>query len=249
MVTVSKKYTFLLIILAMTLMSVNQVFALDYFQKTTINANKTGTIEIRYSANSSDIGGSDVYKTLPFTENKIKAAFSSENNKIQSVNVNTKNENKVSVLVIIKFAYFGKINTASAFSNVKLTYFEKGDDISMIYELPANNQFPNDFNAVYTFILPAKEITKSSGTIKDNTIVYGLKPEKLKSGISLFANFVNSGKNLTADNNEKSSNNSSGKNDEKKTEKDEGSCGLFGIELPLILGLGYVFSRKYKKRK
>ncbi len=224
-------------------MTFGNVFALDYFQKTTINPNKSGTIEIRYSAKTSDLGGADVYKTLPFTEAKIRAAFSSENNIIQNVNINNKDKEQTSVLVKIKFTYFGKINSAPAFSNIKLTYFESGDSTSMIYQLPPDNNVPNDLNAVYTFELPAKEITRTSGSIKNNSVVYGLKPEKVKSGISLFANFKQSDKTIASEN---SGSNNSGS--EKTEKKEEGSCGLFGMELPIILGLGYAFSRKFKKK-
>ncbi|HRJ98415.1 MAG TPA: hypothetical protein PL089_02220 [Ignavibacteria bacterium] len=240
----TKNFSAFIIISIISFITYGNVFALDYFQKITINPNKSGIIEIRYSAKTSDLGGADVYKTLPFTEAKIRAAFASENNIVQSVNVNNKDKEQTSVLVRIKFTYFGKINTAPAFSNIKLTYYESGDSTSMIYQLPPDNNVPNDLNAVYTFELPAKEITRSSGTVKDNSVVYGLKPEKVKSGISLYANFKQTDKTIASDN---SGNNKSGS--EKKEDKEEGSCGLFGIELPIILGLGYAFSRKFKKKK
>ncbi|MBS1516793.1 MAG: hypothetical protein JSS91_01760 [Bacteroidetes bacterium] len=240
--TSTKIIATLVLISALSIISLNNVFALDYFQKTTINKDKSGTIEIRYSALNSELNGADVYQTLPFKEDKIRAAYTSANNKVQSVNINTKDKDKVSIFAIIKFDYIGKIITAPAFSKIKVTYYENGDNISFMYELPKNDQAPQDISPVYTFILPAKEITKTSGTIKDNSVVYGLKPEKLKSGVTLFANFVVSDKNTAANNN------SNKPGETKKEEKEKGSCGLFGIELPLVIGLGYAFSRKFRKK-
>lgn len=241
MSSLKEKTIFFAIIFGISIFSFSNSYALDYTQKTTINNNKSGTIRIQYSANNSEIKGADVFMSLPFKEDKIKAAFSSDNNVIQSVSVNPNKDGKTNVLVVMNFKYIGKLNTSSFFSNVNITYFVSGDSTTFIYELPKNGQIPSDFTPVYTFELPTKEIVKSSGTIKGNSIEYGLVSEKVKNGIKLFAIFINSNEQLTSDK----------KTDDKKSneDKEEGSCGLFGIELPIILGLGYAFSRKFKKKK
>ena len=233
----------IVIILGISFNFFNTALALDYFQKTTIDNNKTGTIRIQYSAKNSELNGADVFKTLPFKEDKIRTAFGSDNNKIQSVTINPNKDGNTNVLVVLKFKYIGKLNTAPYFSNVKLTYFVSGDSTSFIYELPKNDTYPAGLNPVYTFELPTEKIMKTSGTIKDNSVVYGLTTEKLKNGVTLFATFKNSDKKIASNDKENK------KSGDDKKEKEEGSCGLFGIELPLILGLGYAFNRKFKKKK
>ena len=237
--SLTKKTILFTIIFWVIIFSFSNSFALDYSQKTTINNDKTGTIRIQYSANNSEIKGAEVYMSLPFKEDKIKAAFSSDNNKVQSVTVNPNKDGKTNVSVVITFKYIGKLNTSSFFSNVKITYFVSGDSTTFIYELPKNEQIPSDFIPVYVFELPSKEIIKSSGTIKGNSVQYGLVSEKVKNGIKMFATFLNSNEQVASDN----------KTDGKKSsdDKEEGSCGLFGIELPIILGIGYAFSRKFRK--
>lgn len=241
--TLSKNLSLFALILTITFISFSNSFALDYYQKTTINSNKTGTISIRYSASTSELNGADVYYNLPFKEDKIRAAFSSGNNIIKSIGVNTKVKDKIAVIVEINFTYIGKIVTAPYFSKVKVTYYESADSTVFMYQLPKEDNPPANFNPVYTFDLPAKEILKTSGTIKGNSVVYGLKPDFLKRGVTLFVKFNQTEKTSAAEDNKT--------NDKKsdKGEKEEGSCGLFGIELPLIIGLGYAFNRKFKKRK
>lgn len=236
---VKKNLIFKLLVLLLTLTFDNS-FALDYFQKTTIKSNRTGIIRIQYSADNSELKGQDTYMTLPFKDEKIKAAFSSENNKLQSVSINPNKDGKTIVIVEIQFNYIGKINSAQFFSKDIVTYFVSEDSTSFIYNIQKNDQFPENLNPVYTFELPSKEIIRSNGVIKGNSITFGLKSDKVKPGISLFAVFKNSDDVME-------SNDVSKENKKKESGKEEGSCGLFGIELPLLLGLGYAFNKKLKR--
>ncbi|MBK9332788.1 MAG: hypothetical protein IPM96_10415 [Ignavibacteria bacterium] len=107
-----------------------------------------------------------------------------------------------------------------------------------MYNVDKNDELPDNVDASCTFELPAKEIVGSSGTkIGDNIFSLPIKSSNFKNGYTISAVFKNSTDNP---------------NKETTTGKDEkGSgdgCGLFGIEMPLIFGLGMLLiKRRYKK--
>lgn len=213
------------------------VFALSWSQKTTINNNRGGKINLTYWTATSDLKDG-FYKSLPFTEDKIKSVFSSANNTVESVNIKKFSDSTL-VNIAIGFKDIQKINTASGFSNAKVTWFKGEDSITFMYKLDKITDFSSASKISYVFVLPAKEIFRTSGVKdKDNSVVYGLNSERMANGAEFFVIF-----NSTDD--------SSGKQTSDSGNKESGKgCGLFGIELPLIFfsGLFMMFaSRKNKK--
>jgi len=225
-------FTFLL------LFSFSNVFALSWFQLTSIKNDKSGSITVSYSIANSVLNGADIFKTLPFSEEKIRTVFSSDNNKIQNIVLNKKRPDSTFVNIVLTFKDINKINTAPGFSDVKITWYKNTDSTVFMYEVARNEEFPSNVNASYKFELPTTEIKRSSGIkVGENSFSSQIKPENFKNGYTLFASFKNS-----ADTPE---NKTTAGKDEKES---EGSCGLFGFEMPFIIGFGMLFMRRRFKK-
>lgn len=226
------------IVLIFLTFSYSNVFALFWYQSTSINNDKSGTIKIFYKTANSELKEAYINNFFPFSEEKIKEIFSSDNNIIQNIVVNKKKEDSTFVSITLSFKNINKINTASAFSNVKTTWYKNGDSTVFMYNVDKNDELPDNINASCTFELPTNEIMRSSGTKKgDNIFSLPIKSSNFKTGWAAFSVFKNS---TDSPNNETTTG---------KDEKESGDgCGLFGIEMPLILGLGMLLiKRRYKK--
>ncbi|MFZ1320192.1 MAG: hypothetical protein WAT71_01415 [Ignavibacteria bacterium] len=217
--------------------SISDSLALSWFQKTTIKSDRSGTITLSYSAADSDLKGADTYKSLPFTEDKIRVVYSSDNNKVENVKVTKKNDTSF-VSIVLSFKNIINLNSSQGFSKVKPTWYKNGDSTVFMYKVEGSEDFAGNLNASCTFELPTTEIMRSNGFKSgDNKFSLQLKPENFKNGYNIFAVFKNS-----ADTPEEKT--STGK-EEKES---EGSCGLFGFEMPFIIGLGMLFMRRRFKK-
>jgi len=217
--------------------SISDSLALSWFQKTIIKSDRSGTITLSYSAADSDLKGADTYKSLPFTEDKIRSIYSSENNTVVNVKVTKKNDTSF-VSVVLSFKNIVNLNSSQGFSKVKPTWYKNGDSTVFMYKVEGSEDFAGNINASCIFELPTNEITRLNG-IKKNNNAFSLQiqPESLKKGYVIFAVFKNS-----ADTPEDKT--TAGK-DEKES---EGSCGLFGFEMPFIIGFGMLFMRRRFKK-
>jgi len=220
--------------------SISNVFALDWFQNTKINNDRSGTIRIFYWTNSSDVKGNDSFKGLPFTEEKIRAAFGSDNNKIQTLKVKTNNSDTASVNLVIAFKDIQKINTAPGFAYSKIVWYKNADSTVFMAQMEKETDYLSTDKIIYTFVLPTTEIVKTTGTkTNENTVTYGLNTNNLANGANFVITFKNSNDVNTSSNDGNKSN-----------DGNEKSCGLFGIELPFVLfsGLSYVLINRKKKK-
>jgi len=217
--------------------SISDSLALSWFQKTTINNDRSGTITLSYSAANSDLKGADIYSSLPFTEDKIRAVFTSDNNKVVNLKVTKKNDSSF-VSVVLSFKNIINLKSSQGFSKIITTWYKNGDSTVFMYEVGGNEEFVDNINASCTFELPTNEITRTNGIKKnDNAFSLQIKPGNFKTGYKIFAVFKNS-----ADTPEDKT--TAGK-DEKES---EGSCGLFGFEMPFIIGFGMLFMRRRFKK-
>jgi len=226
---------FLIVILGF---SFSNVFALTWHQKITVNNNRSGEVRLIYSTATSDINANGLFNTIPFAEDKIRAAFSSDNNTIQSVNLR-KSSDSTFANVLIKFKDIQQISSASGFSKAKITWYKNEDSTVFMYKLDKSTEFQSGSKISFVFELPSIEIMRTSGMKENaNTVIYGVKPENMANGPGFFVVFKNSAdsKNTTSD------------NSKDNKDKEEGSCGLFGIEMPLIFGLGMLLIRRRNKK-
>lgn len=217
--------------------SFSNSFALSWFQKTSINNDRSGTITISYSISNSDLKGAEIYKSLPFTEDKIKSIYSSDNNKVSNFKINKKNDS-TTVNIVLSIKNIVNLKSAPGFSNINVTWYKNGDSTVFMYKADGNSEFADNVLASCTYELPTNEILRSSGIKKgDNSFSLQIKPENFKNGYTIFAVF----KNIAGDTKSETTTG----NDK---EGESGGCGLFGIEMPLIFGFGMLLLRRRIKK-
>lgn len=165
-------------------------FAFSWFQKISIKDNKSGTITISYSAANSEINGAEIFNSLPFTEDKIRAVFTSGNNKVEKISLNNKKQDSTFVNILLSFKDISKINTAQGFSKVKTTWYKNADSTIFMYKTDKDESFSGNVIASCTFELPTSEIIRSSGVKQgDDKFSMQIKADNFKNGYTAFAVF------------------------------------------------------------
>lgn len=224
------------------------IYALNLYQVTTINNDGSGKIKLSYWDSKSKIKDAPLYNSLPFTEDKIRQIFASDNNNVANISVSKTNPETIYVNVEIAFKDIQKINTAQGFSKIKTTWYITADSTTLMYQFDKNEEFANITSAIYSFELPTKEILRSSGSKKnDNFFSVKVDPESFLKGTTVFAVFKNSTGNSASDQtNEKENKNQVVENDKKETKK---GCGIFSVELPIVIGVGLWFVKMKNRTK
>ncbi len=226
----------LFLIIVLSLIGYNVTFAGDvnWFLKMKLNSDRSGSAVLTYWTATSNIKGQDVYNTIPFSDEKIKSSYSSDNNKIESISLSKNNPETTYVNISIKYKDIINLGTAPGFSTSKMSLFSGGDTTVFSFKLEKEGFAPN-VNITYGIELPTTEIYRTSGfKSKDNYIVWGIPAERIKTGMDQYAVFKTS-----AD--FKSDNKPAGDEPRKG-----GGCGLFGMEFPLIFCFGLLLLKRKK---
>ena len=195
----------------------------DLEQKAKINADNSGTMKVHYWTKSSNLNmGSDL-GTFGFTEDKARANYSSTNSEVTSVKVDKKeNDSTTHVMVDLNFKDINKLTAAVAFKNIKVSYEKGKEGIDFKYTLLKDTVNNSGDNKLnFEFEFPS-EVVASNGKKDGNKVTWEKTISDLKNDVEMTAT-IKSGK----------------------------KCGLFGIELPIIVLFGLTFytfkSRKNKK--
>lgn len=209
-------------------------------QKTTINEDGSGTILLEYWVNSNlvNVGGGvsmgDEIAGYSFIAEEIKKKYASAFSEVRSVRKNDfPADTTTHIIVDIGFKDFNKITDMQGFSNTEASYTKGEDNTKFRYFIPIDttiklNYTTDKHTLEYTFTFP-HEVIETNGTkdpnAKDGNVVKWkfLTSDHAKKDIELTATVKNKFK----------------------------LCGMFGIELPMVLmfGLIYFNFNRRKKRK
>ena len=214
---------------------------INLIQKTKINEDLTGTINMHYWVNSmyvdlGDVEMGDDIGGLSFKASEIKKKYSSPFSEVSEPRrYNMEKDSTTHIEVDITFKDFNKLTETSGFSNIDLGY-EKGDDVSTFhYKIPKDTAisltYTKDWNTLtYTFEFPG-EIIETNGKLDPNA-----KDKNIVTWEYKTSDHAKNDLEFTA-----------------KIKNKSGICGLFGIELPVVLLFGLVLfmsnSRKKNKAK
>lgn len=208
-------------------------------QKTTINEDGSGTILLEYWVNSNlvNIGGGvsmgDEIGGFSFMAEEIKKKYASAYSEVRSVRKNDfPADTTTHIIVDIGFKDFNKITDMQGYSNIEASYVKGKDNTQFRYFIPKDTtiklNYTTEKNTLeYTFTFPF-EVLETNGT----------KDPSAKNGNVVKWKFQTS-EHATKD------------FELKATVKNKFQlCGMFGIELPLILMFGLIyFNANRKKRK
>ncbi len=193
-------------------------------QKTKLNEDGSGTMNIHYWTKTSNIIGEEL-AGFGFTEDKVNVNYTSSNTEISDVKIEKNPEDSTThVTLNLKFYNINKITDAKAFSKVKATWEKHKEGMLFQYILikdtsNANKFGMSDYKLLFEFEFP-NDIVRTNGRMEDNTAYWEFTIADLKEDVEMTAIVKEGGK----------------------------GCGLFGAELPVILLTGLFLMSIFKKR-
>jgi hypothetical protein len=195
-------------------------------QKTTLKDDGSGTINLHYWTKNTNLSMSDEIGGFGFSEDKARSNYSSANTDVKSVNLTTNDEDSTThVRMEIDFKDFNKLNDAKGFNKV-VPSWQKGDDgYNFSYTLlqdtaNASGFGMSDYKLDYEFDFTG-EVSSTNGNQDGKTVKWEKTVADLQNDVEMTATIKSGGK----------------------------KCGLFGLELPVIvlLGMTYLYTRRRKK--
>lgn len=233
--------------------------AVKYFQNSEINNDGSGKITITYSAKSSDVNSNNkIIGNLPFTEQKIKEYFSSENVTVQKALIFFKPEEPdvTYATTDLFFKNLSSLKELKGLSGVDANWVKTDSGMVFRWLFTQENKNKNLIDTYQIFAFFEGKIQSTNGIIEGNKIKWYVFGDKMDPRGAYFTATINSNEpsvnqnnnsqpNTTANNKEIETGSQENKSGgEKKNNK---ICGSFGIELPLILLAGFAFFTKKER--
>jgi hypothetical protein len=194
-------------------------------QKTTIGADGSGSMKVKYWTKSSNVSG-DELAGFGFTDAKVKSNYTSSSTEPSNIKIekNTTTDSMITVTLDVKFKDLNKLSDAKAFSKVKSSWVKGKDGMDFKYTLlqdtsNAKQMGMSDYKLNYEFEFPG-EVLATNGKKDGQKVTWSKTVADLKEDVDFTAS-VKAGK----------------------------KCGLFGLELPLVLLVGMTFVYGLKRRK
>lgn len=227
--------------------------AVKYVQNASFNNNGTGIISVTYSAKTSELKSNNyLIGNLPFSQDKINEYFNSDNTKVTKslVYKDKADTTMTSVTVDVNVNNLNKLKDAKAFTGVNAGWIKS--DTGMVFSwlfTPAHAKT----NSISIYQISVKfegEVKSTTGVLKGNEAIWYVQTEKMNPGGAYFlATIKSDGTTKSPFGTSKESGDKKTTTDSKTDENKPSSCGLFGLELPIIISLGFVFSKLTKRRK
>lgn len=192
-------------------------------QITKIKEDGSGTIKLHYWTKSTNLSMGEEIGGFSFTQDKATKNFTSANTEVTNITIdNFDYDSSTHVQLNISFNDLNKISNAGGFTNIKALWVRNNDKIDFKYLIKkdtsaANSPDADKYNLEYKFEFP-DEVISSDGTVKGNSVIWNKTVGDLKNDIEMNACIKAKSK----------------------------ICGIFGIELPVILFFGLTFI-SYKK--
>ena len=211
----------------MVLFAVYLAGCVNVDQKTTLKQDGSGSMKVHYWTKMSNVKSSTELGNFSFDKDKAKTNYTSSNTEVGDVKIEDKLEDSTKhVTLDLKFKNINDISSAKAFEKVKASWKEGKDGMDFTYTLlkdtsNAGNMGASDTKLDYEFDFPA-EVLRTNGTKDQQKVKWNKTLADLKNDIDMTATVKNEGK----------------------------KCGLFGMELPLIMlaGLAVMSIRVGRKK-
>lgn len=215
--------------------------SVKFYQESKVNNNGTVTLTFTYSANTSEIKNNFI-GSLPFTKELVNEYFACPTGVIKKnlVYKDPNNANSTIATIDLLVSNLREASKCKALSGITAGWgqMDTGTVFSWLI-LPAFMQ--NNSVDTYQFLLSTEgQIKSTNGLIKDNVINWYIYKDKIdpKGAYFLATLKLNPSASTKSDT---SKGNTSG--------QDGKSCGLFGLELPILLLGGLVISKQLRKKK
>lgn len=233
---------FLIIICGLLTISSQGMSTVKYYQGNKINKDGTITISIVYSATNQEIKQSNnLIGNLPFTAPVVREYFAFTGAQVKRGIVYKDPvdlENRMAVTVEIVATDFSKISESKAFHNILAKWAKTDTGAVFSWYVPAAD-FQQNSIETYQFVLNSDpEIKSSNGLLKDKELRWFVFGNKVDKNGAYFVTTVK------AEGLEMES-----KDTKKPTEsKEPKSCGLFGLEFPVVIFFGMILSYNFRRK-
>lgn len=254
--------TFFIVSLLFSISSEYANSAVKFYQSNQIHKDGSITLNIVYSAKKTDLSENKMIGNLPFSEDAIQGMFSSPDSKIEKnlVYSDPKDNSITGVNVIITIKDINKISGIKAFKDLKTVWKKEGSEMMFKWNFPVSYMKDNMIDT-YQFILTSEDQIKSSnGVFRDNSYDWFIYADKIDPKGAFFTAAINATDNnnvspsseknvVSGEDNSMQDNNSAEQEMDKTNPEEKKSCGVFSIELPVIILLGMSGSYIMRKRK
>jgi hypothetical protein len=197
-------------------------------QKTTLKEDGSGTIKLHYWTSMKNLSMGDELGGFSFTESGVKTNYTAPGVEPSDIKISENTEDSTKhVNLDIGFKDINKLSDAKGFAKNRASWAKGKDGMDFKYTLlkdtaNAGGMGMEEFKLNYEFTFPA-EVIATNGTKDGMKVTWNKTVADLKDDVNMTATIKGGG--------------------EKK-------CGLFGLELPIVIGLGligYTIRRKKKE--
>ncbi|MBS1515516.1 MAG: hypothetical protein JSS63_10805 [Bacteroidetes bacterium] len=197
-------------------------------QKVTLKSDGSGTIKLHYWTGMKNLSMGDEIGGFSFSESGVKSNYTASGIEPSNIKIEENTDDSTKhVKLDISFKDFNKLSDAKGFAKSKTSWAKGKDGMDYKYTLlkdtaNAGGMGMEEFKLVYETTFPG-EVTATNGTKDGMKVTWNKTVADLKNDVEMTAS-VKGG--------------DSGK-----------KCGLFGMELPIIVGLGLMFAFTFKNKK
>ena len=214
--------------------------AVKMYQSCKVNNDGTVLMSFTYSANTAEITkGNNLIGNLPFSNETVKEYFSFPTGVIKKTAIykDPANPNMTGVSIDILANDYSKVISAKALNGITIGWVKKDTGTVFSWLIPNSYMQTNSIDTYQFLLSTGGEIKSTNGLVKDNTCNWFIYKDKIDPKGAYFLATLKLDQSLASPQ-DTSKNNNSGK-----------SCGLFGLELPILLLGGLVISKQLKKKK
>ncbi len=192
-------------------------------QTTKINEDGSGCIKLEYYTTTSNLSMSDEIGGFSFNEDKAKKNFSSLNSEVMKIDIDSiKSDSTIHIKLDIIFKDINKLSEAAGFEKIKASWIKINDEMEFKYIISKDTTAAKSIGAEqykleYKFDFP-NEVISTNGAAGGNSVKWDKSVADLKEDIVMNA----------------------------KVKTKSKTCGIIGIELPIIFLLGLILT-KFKK--
>ena len=224
----------------------------SYIQNASFNNDGSGIISLTYKAKTSDLKTNNgIIGNLPFTQDKLGEYFNSDVTKIikSSIYQDKTDPTLTNVSLELSVKNLNRITLAKAFTGVEASWVKRDSGMVMAWLFSPAHQKTNNVDFYQINFTFENDVKSTTGILNGKTVAYYILAEKMNPAGVFYTATVNSdgtSKKPFAE----AKTTTDPKTVETKTEENKpSSCGLFGIELPLILLGGLVISKRFRSKK
>lgn len=224
-------------LLAVIFFSLFFLTGVDVIQDMHTKGNGSGSLKLTYYVPEAEAQkNNNLIGNFPFDDARVKEYFTAPGVTLKKSQV-VKKDGNIYVIADIDFSTVYKIKDLKGFQGTNSSFSKTDSGMVFFWNLKGNDPKQSGVidKVTYSFTFDG-DIKSTTGQIRDKKVVYYRDKKTGNFNTDLFCSITVTPSEVKSSGNETNP----GKTENK-------SCGLFGIELPLILAGGYFFTRKLKK--